>query len=166
MSITRKSQINRALNSPRIVQVIPTVSTSPAYTAADVVGGKMTIQNVCKNSGDPCVLDEIKLIDKSNQKPVLEIIFFEADPTATTFTDNAALAINAADMSKVLGRVPVASGDWVTVGGIGIADVKNIGMMFRALAGTTVYAVAVTSSTPTFTSTTAIEYEFVFYPLK
>jgi hypothetical protein len=47
VSITRKSQINRALNSPQIVQVIPTVSTSPAYTAADVVGGKMTIQNDC-----------------------------------------------------------------------------------------------------------------------
>src|SRR5689334_24759069 len=39
----------------------------------------------------------------------IRVHFFKSDPSATTFTENATLALNAADYDKVLGHVDIAA---------------------------------------------------------
>lgn len=137
----------------------PTVSTTPAYTAGDTIGSKITLANAVLISGAEASLKSLTITDKSNQKPALEVVIFNADPAGSTFTDNAALVIAAADATKVIARVTVAAGDWVTIGGIGVATVA-VDRVLAASGGTTLYAALQAAGTPTFVSTTDITVRF------
>lgn len=130
-----------------------TVSTSPAYSSGDVLGGKLTIANAFRASGKTAVLQDLYLADNANQKPTGSLLFFNADPAAATTTDNSAFAYST-DFTKQCGRVDVASSDWSTIGGKATLHNKNIGAVLSAASGTTLYAVFVTTSTPTYAATT------------
>ena len=135
-----------------------TVSTSPAYSAGDLVGGKLTLASILRTSGGTGLLQSLLLRDTSNQKAALELIIFDSDPSSTTFTDNAALSINAADVSKIIRRISIAASDYVTIGSIAVADVGPVSKVLKAASGVDLYAclVAATGSTPTYASTSAL----------
>ena len=126
-----------------------TVSTSPAYSSGDCIGGLLTFQ-VPPGS---FALQSVTVTDVDAQTPALSVIFFESTPAGTT-TDNVALAIST-DRLKILGVVAVAATDYVTVGGVSIATVKPGAFTLQPTSGnTTLYAAIGTTSTPTFTNTT------------
>ncbi len=138
----------------------PTVSTTPAYTAGDVVGGKQTFASVFRTGVGSGILQSLSIIDKSSQAAGMVLTFFSADPSASTFTDNAAFAINAADMAKVVAQVVVPNTAYnPSLGGIQFAQVAGIGkVLAMAAAGTTLYMVAYTTGTPTYGSTSALTF--------
>lgn len=135
-----------------------TVSTSPAYSAGDLVGGKLTLSSILRTSGGTALIQSLLLRDTSNQKAALELIIFDSDPSSTTFTDNAALSINAADVSKIIRRISIAAADYVTIGSIAVADVGPVSKVLKAATGVDLYAclMAATGSTPTYASTSAL----------
>lgn len=135
-----------------------TVSTSPAYSAGDLVGGKLTLLSLLRTSGGTGLLQSILLRDTSNQKAALELIIFDSDPSSTTFTDNGALSINAADVPKIIRRISIATADYVTIGSIAVADVGPLSKVIKAASGVDLYAclVAAIGSTPTYASTSAL----------
>lgn len=143
-----------------VVQITPTISTS-AYTAGDAVGGKQTIANAVRTPGT-AILDSISITDISNQKAALEILIFNADPSATTITDNAALAINSADITKIIARISIASGDYVAIGTLAVATVKGLGIALKAASGTTLYAAVMTTGTPTYAGTSDLTFSHGF----
>jgi hypothetical protein len=163
MSIASRSMLRRGTIKPQVVSPTVTVDLA-AYTAGDNMGGKLTLAGVSRVGAGPVVLEEVKLTDFDNQKPVLEIVVFEADPAAATLTNNAAQVLTAPDALKVAGRIAVAAGDWVTVGGVGIATVRNIGMLCNPALSNTLYAALMVTGTPDMVTTTAIGLDFVFYP--
>lgn len=126
-----------------------TVSTSPAYSSGDCIGGLLTFQ-VPPGS---FALQSVTVTDVDAQAPALSVIFFESTPAGTT-TDNTALTIST-DRLKILGVVAVAATDYVAVGGVSIATVKPGAFTLQPTSGnTTLYAAIGTTSTPTFTNTT------------
>ena len=135
-----------------------TVSTSPAYSAGDLVGGKLTLSSLLRTSGGTGLLQSILLRDTSNQKAALELIIFDSDPSSTTFTDNGALSINAADVPKIIRRISIAAADYVTIGSMAVADTDPVSKVLKAASGVDLYAclVAATGSTPTYASTSAL----------
>lgn len=143
------------------VTVAPTVSTSPAYSAGDAIGGKLTLAGAVRVSGGAATLVSLYLLDRSNQKPTGIVLFFNADPTAATLTDNALVALSTDD-AKVVGSVTIGAGDWQTIAGQGFATLRNVGLALKASSGTSLYAVFAASGTPTFTSTTALRLTFGF----
>lgn len=164
MSIASRSIVARGTVKPQIVSPTVTVSITPDYTAGDNLGGKLTLSGVSSRGGGPVLLDEVKLTDFDNQKPVLEITIFDADPAAATLTDNATQVLTAPDAAKVVGKIAVASGDWATIGGVGIATVRNIGMLCVPVTGNTLYAALQATGTPNMATTGAITLDLVFYP--
>jgi hypothetical protein len=135
----------------------PVVSTAPAYTAGDSVGTKITLLNAVLAGGGEASLKSVTITDLSNQKPTLEILIFNSDPTGTTFTDNGALTLASADLAKVIARVTVAAGDWVTVGTRGVASLALDRVLVASGAtNTTLYACLMATGTPTFTGTSDI----------
>jgi hypothetical protein len=87
----------------------PTLDTVTAYAAGDLIGGKLTLSNVVEKAGAALVVDSIWLTDLAKQSADIDVIFFNADPTGTTFTDNAAFDPADADIDKIIGFQQITS---------------------------------------------------------
>lgn len=89
------------------VAVVPTV-TNGAYSAGDIVGGLMTFA-VGRVPGEPVIITGMEFNFKAAVAPSLQAVLFNADPSVTTKTDNAAYSLAAADAHKVRKAIPVNS---------------------------------------------------------
>lgn len=128
-----------------------TVSTTPAYTAKDCIGSKITIAGAVRAAGKTSILHSLMLMDRSGQKPTGYVLVFNADPTAATITDNAAF-VSSTDDAKIIAVVPVTASDWVSPGATkSFANIRNIGALVEPASGTSLYAAFVCDNTPTFT---------------
>lgn len=138
-------------------EIVPTVtvSTSPAYSVGDCVGGKLTLSSIVR-SGSKGLLVSVLVSDTSNQKAGLELLIFNADPSGSTLTDNTAAVIAAADVSKVIRRISIAASDYVTIDSKAFADIVVSGRELKPASGTDLYAALVTTGTPTYAATTAL----------
>lgn len=130
-----------------------TVSTTPAYTAGDSIGGKITLANAVRVSGGTALLASVMILDRANQKPAGTILIYNADPTAATLTDNAAV-VNSTDDLKVIAAIPVAATDYVTINGKAYANPSFDAKVVKAASGTSLFASFTTTTTPTFAVTT------------
>lgn len=141
------------------VTVIPTitVSTTPAYSSNDSIGGKWTLANAVRGSGGSGLLVSLMILDRSNQKPTGTIFIYNADPSTATITDNASYISSLADDQKVIARIVIVPGDWVTVNAKGYATPAFNPVVLKAASGTSLYASFIASSTPTFVATTDIQ---------
>lgn len=140
-----------------VVPATPTVSTS-AYAAGDCIGGKMTFANMARLAGLTGLVQTAMIQCKSAQTFAADLIIFHTDPAATTFTDNAAIAVNAADFDKIALRIPFVAGDWSNVGTPSVAEVSAQGKLYKAATGeTSLYGVLVSRGTPTLASTSDLK---------
>lgn len=146
-----------------VVEVTPTVSTTPAYTAADQIGGIQTIRGVNENAGaDTCILSSVTILDKGAQKSALDIFIFDELPTVTS-SDNVAVAISDAEMEKAVAHIVVLAADYRDIGSTSsVAHLRNLNLLVKPVASGTVYAVVVARGTPTYLSTTDLVFKYGF----
>lgn len=131
----------------------PTVSTTPAYTAKDAVGGLLTFASAARSSGGSIVIEALSIVDKSQQMPQLDLVLF--DRTFTASTDNAIFNPSDADLANVLGVISVVTADWKDFSTNSLAT--KTGLLFPVLLnGTSLFGQLVTRSTQTFVATTDI----------
>jgi hypothetical protein len=129
-----------------------TVTANSAYSSGNVVGSKQTIAlpNV------PALIQNVTVSDRDagNHAP-LTVLFFESDPSASTITDKTAFVEAAADSPRFLGHVDIAATDYRDAGGVAHATVKP-GAIIAVGSGAArnIYAVVITTGTPTWTATT------------
>lgn len=90
------------------IAVQPTV-TAGAYSAGDIMGGLLTFSGVAPNPNTPLIVTGVQVASKVAVTPNLTLVLFNADPTNTTKTDNAAYSLNAADAFKVIAAIPVST---------------------------------------------------------
>ena len=144
--------------------IIPTLAvTASAYAANQCMGGKLTLTNAMRISGGTGTWQSITITDHGNQKPLLDIILFGANP-AGTYTDHSAFpTMSVADNALVLGRISIVSTDWVTIGGSAYCT-KVVGAIpVKATGSANFYAAMnVTSGTPTPVATTDLNTVFGF----
>ena len=142
----------------------PTVSSGVAYSSGDSVGGKVTLAGGGLLQGQMGLLNSLLLTDVSNQKAVLEILLFDSDPTAGTYTDNAALALST-DLTKIVARIPVAAADYVTIDSKAVAHLSNLQRFVMPASGqTSLFMAVLTTGTPTYTSVAALQFRFGIDP--
>ena len=144
------TQSTISLNQTRIT-VQPVVSTTPAYTAKDAVGGKLTFTNAARSSGGSITIQTAVVVDRSQQMPALELVLFDRDFTASN--DNAAFDPTDADLAYCVGVVKI--GDWSDFNDNAVATRTGLGLAAK-LEGTDLYGQLVTRSAPTFVATTDI----------
>ena len=135
------------------VEVTPTVDTS-AYASGDLVGTKMEFGSAVL--GDDGIklqggmIQSVIVTDLGKQSSSLDIVFFDADPSNTTFTDNAALDVDDADLVNVIGVVPIT--DWHAFSDNSAGQALNLAIPFVVDEGATLYAAIVSRGTPTYVS--------------
>ena len=135
------------------LQVTPTVSTTPAYTAKDAVGGLLTFSNAVRASGGTGRIEAIQIVDKGQQRADLDLVLF--DRTFTAPTDNAVFAPTDAETLFCVGWIPVGAGNYADFSTNSVAAINNVGLEF-VLNGTDLFGALVTRGTPTYTSTSDI----------
>lgn len=153
--------IGAVVGAGAIVTPTITVSTSPAYSAGDSIGGKLTLANAVRISGGISLLQSIMIADRANQKAIGTIFIYNADPAAATLTDNAAM-VNSTDDFKIVAQIPVITSDYVSVNSKAYANLRNIGALVKAASGTTLYASFCVTNTPTFVATSDLQMMFDF----
>lgn len=146
--------------SPYSTALTPTVtvSTSPAYTGGDSIGGKLTLTGAARVTGSGGRIIGIVFTDKADQTAaIIDIDFFNADPSGSTLTDNAAPSIPDADAFKWVGRVSLATTDFIQFNGNKVASKRDFILPYHCAAGTSLFAVMKTAGTPTYGATTDVQ---------
>lgn len=138
-----------------------TVTASSAYTANNEVGGLISLVPTFRGTGtaapDPGgVVQSIRLDFKDTQTATFKAYEFSSNPSASTWTDKTAPAINAADPFKVLPPITLSTAD----SGLGTHTVYGSDAVARAhvASSSTDYWVLVTTGTPTFGSTSDVQF--------
>lgn len=137
----------------------PTVTASSAYASGNAVGGLLTITSV-PNSG---TIQNVTLDFKSAQTAAFDVLFFNANPTNSTFTDKSPVAVAVADFATLMAPAQVAT--CVNTGTTSVCFLNNIAHAYSLpAAGSTLYAVIVTRGTPTFTATSDVSLRVNIFP--
>lgn len=158
-----ESHIGEVGGNSDVVIITPTVGPNVQYTAGDSIGGKLVLTGFARASLKGTVLQSLHIADNGNQKPTGQLLFFNADPTNATLTDNSPFAYGT-DWSKQIGRLPITADLWTSVNSKASLQLNNIGMVLKPLTGTTLWAAFVCDNTPTIPNVGDLV--FAFGPLK
>ncbi|KKN00031.1 hypothetical protein LCGC14_1141930 [marine sediment metagenome] len=114
------------------VITLDTVVEAAAYATGELLGGKQTITDAVLFEYGGAVLSSVVIVDLAAQEVALDLIFFDSNPGATTFTENAALTIVDADLDRVVAVVSVLASDYVSFADNSVAVKGNIGQVIRS----------------------------------
>lgn len=141
------------------VTVAQTVTASSAYTSGNAVGGLMTLSGAFRSASGSGLIQSVIVNTKSAQTTAIDVVLFNANPSASTCTDKTAFAVAAADFNKIVGVAHVT--DWTSDGTPSTGQAQNLAIPIAVGAGvTSFYACAVTRSTPTYAATTDVSVLF------
>lgn len=138
--------------------VTPVISTS-IYASGDALGGKFNLPGAA--NGGKATLKSVSLTDKSNQKIACDLLLFKADFTETS--DNAAIAVSAADLLNMVGHVSLVAGDYITVSGTARAVATKTSINLPVVSSdNNIYAQFVTRGTPTYATVSDLQATITF----
>jgi hypothetical protein len=134
-----------------------TVDTS-AYASGDHIGKAAAGNGVASNPvaitlptdwAYPCAIlvQNVMLVDEAKQNAAIDVLFYNQNPSATTFTDNSATDVADADMEKVAGAVSLTT--YFSLNDNSFAQATNCGVEVVMKAGT-LYVSLVSRGTPTY----------------
>jgi len=125
-----------------LIVVTPAIAAA-AFSANDVVGGKLTIVGAVRVAAGKGKITGLRLVDASIQNSPLLVFIFGAD-LAGTYADNAPEAVTAADWLKWIGTIKILATDYEQMANVSLVDL-GFEMDVEAAAGTSLYALIVTT---------------------
>lgn len=136
------------------------VITAGAYTSGDNIGGLIKFKGADLFSDGVGFLQSVMLADLAKQNTEIDLILFREKPASTTFTDDAELDIDDADLEKIIGIVTFD--DWHSFKDNSIAAEGSLSIPWN-LASSQIYAALVAREAPTFASTSDLLLRIVGY---
>lgn len=152
-----ENHIGEVGNNLTVLTATPLTTSGLVYTGGNAVGSLMTLTGASRLSGSAGAsgtsgsIQSVLIGSKSSQGAMADIIFFNANPTATTCSDRNPFALGAADIGKYIGTAHVT--DWSSYGTPSTGQAHNLAMPYSLSSSTTIYACMVIRSGPTYTST-------------
>lgn len=149
-----------ATPSGNVIDVTPTLDTA-IYADGDLLFNPAAITSAACFSGGIVRLESITLLDEDDQGVAMDLLFLDASTSLGTF--NAAFAASDTLARAILGRVNIATGDYVDFGGFRIAQKTALGLIMKApSSGSTIWVAGVTrGGTPTYTAS-GLKFKFGF----
>lgn len=145
-----------------LVRAQPTVTSGSAYAAGNTVGGIMTLGGALRTINGTGIFESFLIFDQSNQKQPMTLFLFNVNPTNATTTDKQNFAWGT-NYLQLIAQVNVAAADYTTTASQAVAQKTGLGIAVRGAAGNmSLYAVLVTSGTPTWATTNALNMFFGF----
>ncbi len=147
----------------KVISVTPNLASfATPYSSGDVLGSVNKIPGAVDYKGATSLLLSLVVTDSINLKKDIDLVFFSKAPANTVGADNAAYALNDADLPYVLGRVSIVAADYVS-SSTNNAEVtlKNLFLMLQAYVGTQdIYFVAVARAAATYTAASNLTFKF------
>lgn len=138
------------------------------YASGDVLGTLNPIEIECLTSDSgTAIIQSLVIGDLDAQNGAIDMIVFNDNPSATTFTDNAALDINDADLTKVIHcGIAVTSTNYKSYADNSAATLTSVGIPVKnvsTIAGkkNKLWVAFVSRDTKTYTSN-AVSYKIGF----
>lgn len=125
-------------------------ATSNTYADKGLIGKLLKLENAVRDTKGYTTLMSIVMQDKTNQKSKLEAVFFDAEPTNTTFTDDVTLDIDDDDLDKVIGQVIVEEDNYQSYNDNAVGTKPNIGLPLKSNAGKDLWMCFISRGTPTY----------------
>lgn len=134
-----------------VVAVTLSLDTS-AYGAGDLLADTQEVASAMRVAAGTGGIHSIMLNDKDDQGAELYLVFLSAN--VSLGTENQAPSITDANADNILGIVPVYTSDWVDLGGCKVATLTNVGLVVKAVTGSTSFYIAVVNGagTPTYSA--------------
>ena len=136
-----------------IVTLTPTVTASatPDYSAGDNLGGLLTLSDATPPDRRWGEIVGVSITSDVAFTGPFDVVFFNANPSGSTFTDNAAQDVVLADQGKIIGVAHCS--DVTALSGCSIHQALNIVIPFRLAEGASLYAAIVIRGTLNLTAT-------------
>jgi hypothetical protein len=149
-----------------VINYTPAISAE-SYSAGDALGSQGVLSKALRAGVCTGLLQSITVYDADQQTPDIDFLFFSRT-LATLPVDDAQYSITAPDLDYFLGAASIVSTDYKELATGAVATLGNVGLVLKVpllssggIAGT-VWVVAVTQSTPTFTTTSSLRFTFGF----
>ena len=94
---------------PQKLREVDEVDPHLRETIRDLIGGKIELANAVWSAGSGGLIQSVVITDLAKQSITKDVIFFDADPTGTTFTENGAFDIHDADLVRIIGVASVST---------------------------------------------------------
>lgn len=112
--------------------------TATTYATGDVLGtGNPVAVEVMARDNGTGVIQSLSIGDLSKQDGAIDIIVFGMAPTATTFTNDSALDIADADLSKIIGVISIGASDYSDFADNSVATKTPVSMVVSNFSTTT-----------------------------
>ena len=135
-----------------VIQATPAVQAA-AYAPSQSVGGLITLTGSARIAGGSGLVQAVTAAFLSGSQPFLDVILFNANPTASAIADRSLVAIVAADTAKVVGVVQLTTAILLGATAPSFVQGELLAMPFKLPAGTALYACVVTRTAITPTGT-------------
>jgi len=139
------------------IEQTPTITAS-AYATGDLIGSA-AVEFTGAVPGDTNnsetlggLLQSVIVTDLGKQSSSLDIVFFDVNPSNTTFTENSAFDPHDTDILNIVGTVAIT--DWKAFNDNSQGQAFNLAMPFILDSGNILYAAVVSRGAPTYASTT------------
>lgn len=140
-----------------------------AYGSGDVLGtGNPIALEVLTTPNGTAILQSLVINDLDKLDGAIDVVVFNDNPTATTFTDNAALDINDADLTKVIhSGVSVTASNYKDFNDNSSATVTGVGCPVKNASATDgnkakIWVAFVSRDTKTYTSNNSVSAKLGF----
>lgn len=136
------------LSSDRVARFTPTITGNTVqYTAGDNVGGLLTLSNFARVAAGSGLITGAVITSDSAQTCFFDILIFNANPSGSTFTNNGAQDVVAADLPSIAGVLHL--NDVTALSGASIHQMSSAPLSVVLPSGTTAYAAIVVRGAPT-----------------
>lgn len=145
----------------KIITITPTIDAG-AYSAFDDIGGKFTVSDSIPIHIESAAIVSARIFDKASQAHPYELFIFDQDPSASTITNNAAITMADADLTKIAGVIQFATATRFAFADNSFTAVDGLYIPVKPSAGTTTFYAALrtgSGGTPTYVSTSDITIE-------
>lgn len=147
------------MRGPHIITETPTVTATPDYSDGDSIGGVLSVRTPTPTAAQ--YLSSITISSKAAISVGIDALIFNANPSASTFTDNSTASVHANDAAKLIGSVSFADDGWIAGGTPVVQSVPNANVPVLP-ASTIVYVALVARGTINLGSTSDLTVHFGF----
>lgn len=128
-----------------------TLSTpAEAVDDNDVLADTQEIVNVFMRPHALGLLKSIEVIDQDDQANEMDIVFL--DSNVSLGTEDSAVSITDANAAHIIGIINVPAANYIDLIGSQVAFVKNIDLLLKGGASTSLFVGVITRGTPTHTA--------------
>lgn len=154
------------INITKTISVTPTISTS-IYASGDQIGGIMTLTDAIRQEANTaqgnCEIVSVTILDKDKQNVAMDIWFFNTSPTLIS-TDNAVFDMTDANQfAQCIGYCAVGA-TYSSGNSNSVSSTVSINLPLQVASTqsspTNIYAVAIVRGTPTYTTTSSLQFQF------